>query len=164
MRALLSPGKRFIKRELSREATIGMSEKETLRDLTLSIKWGVPQEDMCPCLVGSSHIWLRRRQRSLAPSEALALQGLSHCAQREMNPPLAPAQGMELAGNAFCGAVLAPILAATFACFDTESALPISKKHAEAVGVDAKDGGATQTCDGRSSGGGGRVERADRRL
>ena len=43
----------------------------------MSMKFGSVQEHMTPCIVGSSHMWLRLLDRDLAPAEALALQGFS---------------------------------------------------------------------------------------
>lgn len=109
------------------EACMAGKTVETLRDLTMSIDWGRLQENQSPCLVSTSRIWLRLRRRSLAPSEALALQGFSHRIQKPTS--VTPAQAMDLAGNAFCGAVVMPILSAVFACLDWERALRLHDEH-----------------------------------
>ena len=82
---------------------------------------------MCPRLVSSSHIWLRKHGRSMAPAEALALQGFSHEIQQECDPPLTSVQLMDLAGNAFNAAVLIPIVTACVACLDLPEAYKLSQ-------------------------------------
>ena len=94
------------------QATVNESDEEAIRDLNMSFNWGSWQLEHSPCVVSTSHMWLRKRGTSMAPSEALALQGFSHCVQKTCEPPLSCAQTMDLAGNAFNGAVC---LAATTA-------------------------------------------------
>lgn len=98
------------------------------KDLQLSIDWGSDRHDVLPCIVSTSLMWVRGPlsnspssefpdfiDRLLTGSELLNIQGLPYQIQNKSTVVLSNAQKSDLAGNAFCGAVISPILAALVA-------------------------------------------------
>ena len=96
-------------------------------DLNMSTGFNSPGEDLTPCIVASSTIWLTSStvNREIHGSELLAIQGFSHQRQMEVLG-MKHSELTDLAGNAFCGftfvALLISLLSAVGAMMEEQMA------------------------------------------
>lgn len=77
--------------------------REVLRDVNLTLSWGADVEDMSPCIITSSVIFMGRRSRLLHGREAMYLQMWPQKEESKLNK-YKHGQLMDLAGNALNGA------------------------------------------------------------
>ncbi len=113
------------------------------RDLNMSLGWGQTREELFPCIVSTSTMWIRGLlpahqgqpsqivDRLVAGSELLSLQGFPLSFQEEAfsqykgEIEFSDQQKTDLAGNAFNGAVLGPLLSALISAAPIEKALEL---------------------------------------
>jgi hypothetical protein len=98
-----------------------------VKDLNLSMNWGSEREDICPCIVSTSWIWIRgpvaRKNRIeivdrlLCGEEALGLQGFDRSLRRLAGDEKFSQRDLyDLAGNAFAGPCTIALVTALVAC------------------------------------------------
>ena len=98
-----------------------------VRDLNMTMQWGRWREGRAPCIVSTSMFWVRGthqdqsgnvivRDRKMSGKELLNLQGFDCELQERAQSEYTDAMKSDLAGNAFCAAVLFPIITAIVAC------------------------------------------------
>ena len=109
------------------------------RDLNMSMSWGVWQDCVCPCIVSSSITWLRGTcrgrevDRLLSGRELMQLQGWDARREGKTARVFSQREIVDLAGNAFCGAVLYPVVTGIVACVPWATAFR-AKQHAHVGG------------------------------
>lgn len=153
------------------EATAGEAASVrpwTCRDINMTLAWSRVRQEILPCIVSSSVMWIRgvinetpdgqvKRviDRCLSGAELLSLQGFPLCLQARADAQsgdtaekkFSDRQKVDVAGNAFNAAVLIPVLTATFAT------CPVAKAIALMGPSDGPCGSPSQEEDADSEGG-----------
>lgn len=119
-----------------------------VRDLHMSAEWQVEREGYMPCIVSSSALWVRGASRGqyierfLSGAELLCLQGLDY--GRQNLEGFSHSNLVDLAGNAFCSAVIFPLITGLFCCAPLAEAIKLSKMEFESLeeeGEESEAGG-----------------------
>ena len=88
----------------------GKGPEETVHDVNMNLEWNSVAVEVCPTIVCSSTLWLRKAMREIWGAEALSLQGFPLCDLH--HEAYSHTRMMELAGNAFNGLVVAAVMTA----------------------------------------------------
>jgi site-specific DNA-cytosine methylase len=129
-------------------------KKWVVKDLNMTLEWGRCLENIFPCIVSTSTLWLRgpvvqddgkiiRADRLLAGAELLSMQGVSLDLQsKSRSNQLCNKHKSDLAGNAFSGNIVLAVFLTLITCGPLEVAFElITSVPATTVHKEDSDGG-----------------------